>query len=170
MKLKMNQLLIVVLVTGFLFGIFYVRKMGIEGHVFDPIVIKLFQIHKLDNKKYLIYILKERVGTVLLVLFFSNVRWKQIYGGLLTFVLGIAGGSVITMAITQAGIRGVINCVLYLMPHVVFYGLVFGILLNYWTKSGRWSWIKTCGIIIFMLLGVLSEVYINPTLVKTVVP
>ena len=166
MKLKMDQLLILILVTGFFVGIFYINKMGISRKIFDDALVRTWVNHKTDYKEYLLYIIKERVGVLVLVLFLSNVRWKQVYGGVLSFVAATAGGAVFAMAIKQAGIRGGINCVVCLLPHSVFYTFVYLIFVNYWLKSGRWNWAKTAGVVVFMLLGILSEVYVNPSWIK----
>ena len=66
------------------------------------------------------------------------------------------------------GVKGIVLCMIGMMPHMIFYGLVFWILMAYWMndKAGRWGGSKTVGVLLFMILGIICEVYVNPFIIK----
>ena len=113
-------------------------------------------------------IIQERVGVLLLVIFLGQVYWKQIYGGLLTTVIGIFFGSLTITAISKMGFKGILFMVIGMFPHMCFYGMAYGILICYWLddKRGRWSKTKTVGVLAFLIAGIVSEVYVNSLLMK----
>ncbi len=166
MKLKRNQLLIIILVTGFLFGVLYVMKTKTYLYVFDESNLSFLKTYEIEQKEYLFYLLRERIGQLLLVTFLGYVKYTEIYGGILTLLGGICGGAVFAAAGIQMKLKGIVLCAVGLFPQILFYGLVFVILIDFWMGRKRWTWTKSLGVIIFMILGIASEAYINPFLLK----
>lgn len=168
MKIKRNQLLISLLATGFLIGIIYTSIVKPEVKIFNMEVLEYVKNFKIVCKEYLFFIMKERVGMLLLVIFVGQVYWKRIYACLLTVIVGILFGSIISMGGYSMGFKGIFLCVIGMFPHMIFYGMGYWILVCHWMGNGvgRWRKNKVLGILIFMCLGITAEVYMNPFLMK----
>lgn len=168
MKLKRNQLLIILLVTGFFIGSIYTSIEKPETEIFNIAVLENVRNFKIVYEQYLFYIAMERMGMLLLVIFVGQVYWKQIYAGLLTVIIGITFGSIISMAGYGMGFKGIVLCVIGMFPHMIFYGISYWILICHWMsgKVKRWRKSKVLGTLLFMSMGILSEVYVNPFLLK----
>ena len=168
MKIKRNQLLMMLLVTGFFIGILYVSAVKVESAIFENDILLDLKIYKLDYKKYLLYIVKERIGLLLLIIFLGQVHWRCVYAGILTVMIGVNLGSVACISFIGMGIKGLFLCIVGIVPYACCYGLVLNILIGYWfeDKARRWRASKTAGILFFLCLGILSEVYVSPFLMK----
>ena len=162
MKIKRNQLLISLLATGFLIGIIYTSIVKPEVKIFNMEVLEYVKNFKIVYDEYIVFIMKERVGMLLLVIFAGQVYWKRIYACLLTVIIGIVFGSIISMAGYSMSLKGVFLCVIGMFPHAIFYGISYWILVCHWmnNKVGHWRKSKVLGILIFMSLGILNEVYV----------
>ena len=152
------------LVTGFFVGIIYANRVKVETVIFNERVLACFKGYELD------YIIRERVGMLLLVVFLGQVQWKNIYGGLITTTIGVLFGSLVSMAICNMKLKGLLVVVIGLFPHAIFYGVAYMILICYWMdeKKGRWTGTKTLGLVLFMSLGILAEAYLNSFLFKAI--
>ena len=164
MKRKRNQLLIMIIVAGFFVGFYYAWEIKLK--VFDEITIKYWETYNLVYKDYFLYLARERMTWLLLIVFLGNVKYTHIYGGVVTFCIGICGGSLFMAAGMQLGIKGYLMCLIILFPHIVFYGMVYVILIKYWVWKTRWTKTKTLGTILLMGMGILCETYISPFLIK----
>ena len=154
------------LVAGFLIGILYTSVVKMESKIFEKDILINLKTYKLDYKNYLFYIVKERVGLLVLIIFLGQVYWKRVYAGILTAIIGTTLGSVVCMSFIGMGIKGIFLCTVGMIPHVYCYGLVLNILIGYWMNNniGRWQMSKTIGIVLFICLGIVSEVYVSPFL------
>ncbi len=154
------------LVTGFFVGVIYTYIVKPETKIFNIEVLSHVKKIQMDEKHYLFYISKERIGLLLLIIFLGQVHWKRVYAGILTVIIGMTLGSVMCISFIGMGIKGIFLCTVGMIPHVFCYGLVLYILLDYWfdEKIGRWRMSKTLGIVLFMCLGIVIEVYVSPFL------
>lgn len=171
MKIRRNQLLKLIIVVGFFIGIIIANKQRIQLYVFNEGVLKGFTLTEVECKTYLRYVIFNRVGVLVSVCFFSNVKWKYIYACMITLISSIMFGVVITAAFNQCGIKGSLFCLGAMFPHMVLYGLAYWIITMYWLyyPSIRWNAIKTVAVILFMIGGITSEVYLNVILLKWMV-
>lgn len=158
----------ILLVTGFFIGSIYTSVEKPKTEIFNMEVLEYVKNFKIDYEQYLFYIVMERISTLMLVLFAGQVYWKQIYAGLLTVIIGIIFGSIISMAGYGMGFKGILLCVIGLFPHMIFYGISYWILICHWIggKIKRWRKSKVLGVMFFMSVGILSEVYVNPFFLK----
>ncbi len=156
------------LVTGFFVGIIYTYVVGAKTKIFNMTALEYVKNLEIDKKRYLYHIIKERIGILLWFVFLGQVQWKRIYAGISTIIIGVALGSVICLSASEMGLKGIFLCMIGMMPHVIFYGLVFWILMSYWmdNKMGRWRGSKTAGILLFIALGIMCEVYVSPYIIK----
>ena len=156
------------LVTGFFVGILHVSVVKVESTIFDSDILLGLKTYKLDYKKYLFCIAKERIALLLLTIFLGQVHWKRVYAGILTVIIGVTLGSVMSLSFLKMRIKGLFLCIVGIVPYAWCYGLVLNILIGYWfdDKVGRWRASKTKGVLFFLCLGILSEVYVSSFLIK----
>lgn len=156
------------MVVGFLIGIIVTNEQGIQLYVFNEGVLKGFTLIEVECKTYLRYVIFDRLGILLIVLFLSNVRWKCIYANIITLTLSIMFGIVITASLKQCGIMGILLCLGAMFPHMIFYSLAYWIVIMYWLyyPNEQWNSLKTVAVILFMIGGISSEVYLNVHLLK----
>lgn len=179
---------ILVFVTGFFLGLvfFYFagKQLIIDSGLLSPQYMEALKIGIRNQSDYLFYIAGVRIKQWLFILFCSLSIWS---GYFLYAVLGISGfqfGILFFAAMYQYGIRGVFYCIFMLLPQGIFYVALVIIFLNkkyicdkkYYhnnidisgsTKGDCFKRIKKIFCIVVLLcLGILSESYINPLLMK----
>ena len=171
MKIRRNQLLKLIIVVGFFIGTITTNKQGIQLGVFNEGVLKSFTLTEVECKTYLRYVIFNRLGVLMGVLFLGNVKWKTIYANIITLISSVMFGIVITAAFNQCGIKGSLFCLGAMFPHMIFYSLAYWIVIMYWLyyPSEQWNSLKTVAVILFMIGGITSEVYLNVIVLKWMV-
>ena len=78
------------------------------------------------------------------------------------------GDILISSAAADQGIQGCLLCVTALLPQFLFYIPAFVVLLwySYSLPQARWNRQKTIFIALMMSLGIITELYVNPVLMK----
>lgn len=157
---------------GFLAGILYtnivsadyVATMGIFNEYFlnqyvqtEVVVPELFW-----------YILKVRVMPVLMMVMAGCLKIRKAVVVIFLAWTGFLSGILITSAVMKMGIRGVIFCMIALMPHFLFYIVAYLILMWYlfFYPAFRWNMPKTMALILLFGMGIALECYVNPILMK----
>ena len=90
--------------------------------------------------------------------------------GLFIIWTGFSFGLIITAAVLKLKLIGIIFCLASILPHFICYigGYLMLLLYNMLYPESRWNGTKTFSFIIFLLLGIISECYINPGLMDLV--
>lgn len=157
---------------GFLAGILYtnivsadyVATMGIFNEYFlnqyvqtEVVVPELFW-----------YILKVRVMPFLMMLMAGYLKIRKAVVVIFLAWTGFLSGILITSAVMKMGIRGIIFCMIALMPHFLFYIVAYLILMWYlfFYPAFRWNMPKTMALILLFGMGIALECYVNPILMK----
>lgn len=179
---------ILVFMTGFFLGLVFFYFAGIQL-IEDSGLLSMEHIEPLksfsmDYNGYLFYILEIRIKQFLFLVFCTLSIWA---GYFLYAVLGWSGfqlGVLFFAAMYQYGMRGVFYCIFMLIPHGIFYFLVFVKMLNKKLENDKKYYHKKVDIIdhrakriyenvkiyftilLLLCLGILSECYINPWLMK----
>lgn len=179
---------ILVFVTGFFLGLvffYFAGKQLIEDSgLLSKEYIEPLKNFSMNQKGYLFYIIGIRIRQFLFVLFCSLSIWA---GCFLYAVLGWGGfqlGILSFAAMYQYGMRGVFYCIFMLLPHGILYFLAFVKVLNRKLDSDKKYYHKNINInssrakklyenvkvifeiLLLLCLGILSESYINPWLMK----
>lgn len=174
--------------TGFLLGLvffYFAGKQLIEDTgVFSQANIESLKNFSMDESGYLLYIAGIRIEQCMFVLFCSLSIWA---GGVLYTALGWCGfqlGILVYIAMYQYGMRGLFYCIFMLMPQGIFYYLAFVQVMNKKFESDKKYYHKNINItrkretnisenvkvflitLLLLCLGILSESYINPWLMK----
>ena len=170
-----NQLLIYYLAVGFFVGILYEnivsRRYGLSIDIFQTYFLQQYKQTEIVAEKYLGYVLKARVVPLMGLCVLACVRWKKILAGVSVCWTGFLAGVMMVSAVMQLGAKGVLFCMVAMFPHIICYGLAYGILLSYFYRypKARWNYAKTVFVILVMFTGILLETYLNPLLMKLVI-
>ena len=155
-----NQLLIMILAVGFLIGILYENIAIRNGLGRIQIEMQAVQVEKL---KYLFYILKTRLLPFLLFGLLWNFRWRKAVLYVIIAWSGVILGRTIVSAVVQYGGKGLLLFAALIIPHYLFYFLAYGIVIVFLCGKRRTQWnrIKTIAVLCMFIAGVLSETYVN---------
>lgn len=170
-----NQLLIYYLAVGFFVGILYEnivsKRYGVSIDIFQTYFLQQYRQTEIVAEKYLGYVLKARVVPFMGLCVLACVRWKKILAGVSVCWTGFLAGVMLVSAVMQMGVKGVLFCMAAMFPHIICYGLAYGILLSYFYRypKARWNYAKTVFVVLVMFIGILVETYLNPLLMKLVI-
>lgn len=170
-----NQLLILLLVVGFIIGIIYENVVS-KNHIISTEIFstknlqRYLQIDVL-SEKFLWYVAKNRVLFLTISCLLGCLKWKKLYVSLCLLFASFFAGVFCVSSVLQLGFKGLLLCFSGMFPHVLFYGLSYGMLFVYWIHYPKrvWNHAKTLFVILSFLLGILLEVYVNPIIVKFVI-
>ena len=179
---------ILVFMTGFFLGLvfFYFtgKQLINDSELLSQEYMETLKNFTINQREYLFYIVEIRMKQILFVLLCSLSIWACCC---LYALLGFAGfqlGILFFAAMYQYGMLGLFYCIFMLLPHGIFYYLAFVQVLSRKMENSRNNPLKNMGMpcnkarkivenlkmILFVCvqlgLGILSESYINPWLMK----
>ena len=171
-----NQLFIIALTVGFFMGILYENlfagNQGTAPELFQKSTLQQYLQLEVVSHTYLWYVLKERMLFVGALYVIGFLKWKKAvtlgFLGLCGFLFGMLSVS----SVLNLGIGGLFLCILGLLPHGVFYGMGLVVLLYHWYRypNRKWNRMKLLFCFVVFILGILSEVYVNPWIMKWIIP
>ena len=170
-----NRLLMLCVGVGFLIGIIYENIVSGKQVVISELFLKSNLQRYLQTdiiiKKYLWYVVKERVFFLAIVCLLGCMRWKKVFVICLLSMFGFLGGILTVSAVIQLGMKGILFCLIGILPHGLFYGIGYSILINYWFRfpERQWNRTKMLFLVVMFLVGIIVETYVNPILVKWVI-
>lgn len=173
MKIQENKkVLVLCCMLGFLVGIIYANLVSkdyiVSSGIFSEYFLKQYSQTEIDTMEYLWYVVRVRITPVLLIAALGCTRLrKAVVGGALVWT-GFSGGMLMTAAVMKMGIKGVILCLIALLPHFLCYAAGYLILFWYlftYPKS-RWNIAKMVSMILFIFTGILLECYVNPVIME----
>jgi len=169
---NIKQVLSIFCGVGFVLGIVY----GNVAYLKNQEVFTLFQRETLErvitkeivSGEYFLYVLRMRLRMLLPCCMIGLVKWKKLFVNLFLLWTGFLFGIFLSNAIIAQAFVGIILCLVMLFPHILFYIWGYYLILgNYYRyPEQRWNVQKILICILFFLIGILSETYINPWLVK----
>ncbi|MGN1167689.1 MAG: stage II sporulation protein M [Lachnospiraceae bacterium] len=173
MKIRENKKLFVFYyMLGFFAGILYanfqskdyIASMGI----FNEYFLSQYGVADIDVVNYLWYVTKIRVTPVILLSALGSTRIRKAAVTVFLLWTGFSSGLLITSAVMKMGIKGILLCLIALVPHFAFY--IAGYLLLLWYlyfyPEIRWDTSKTAAFFLFLGLGILLECYVNPVIMQ----
>lgn len=170
-----NQLLIVFLVVGFLSGVIYenviTRNQVVTTELFLKSNLQRYLQTDVIAEKYVWYVIKERVIFLLIVCILSCVKWKKIFVTMCLALIGFFSGVFCVSAVLQLGMKGILLCIAGMFPHMLFYGLLYGMLFVHWFRfpERQWNRTKMLFVVVLFIIGFFLEVYVNPIIVKFII-
>lgn len=169
---KKGQLLVIVLVVGFLIGIIYENIMT-RNFEFTVEIFRAYHLEKHQNvsiisEEFFWYVAKIRFTMILIILVLGSLKWKKLFVASCIGYIGFLSGILAVAAILQMGIKGLLICVGGMMPHMLFYIPVYMVILCYLYEYPKrnWNWTKTIFTILAFFIGIVTEAYLNPVLMK----
>ena len=153
---------------GFLIGIIYVnflaKKYVAAPDLFSEYFLDQFRGVQIDEKEYLWYLLRIRCVPFFMLSGLALTKLKKVSAGLFLGWTGISVGVLVSLAASNLGMKGCLLCLIGVSPQFLFYIPAYFMILKYCYESedGRWNRQKT----IFVSLGIITELYVNPVLVK----
>ena len=124
-----NQLLMSLLVVGFLIGVIY-ENIASKNQV---VAIEIFSKSNLQRylqtdviaEKYFWYVIKVRGVSLILICVLSCVKWKKIFVALCLLLIGFFTGTFCVTSVLQLGIKGLLLCFAGLFPQMLFYAFLY---------------------------------------------
>lgn len=169
-KFHTGKRILTLFMPGFLFGIIYTnfiaRQYVAEPEVFSDYFLQQFLQTRIVAQEFIWYVLKVRAIPFAVLLGLAFTKMRKMTASLFAIWTGISGGILLSIAVTELGIRGSIFCLLGIFPQFLFYIPSFLIVLSYcWMyPKSRWSREKTIMSVDMLLSGMIMETYVNPFL------
>lgn len=170
-----NQLLIILLVVGFFIGVIYEnivsKSQGVSAELFLKSNLQRYLQIDVIAEKYFLYVIKDRVSSLLLIFVFSCVKWKKLFVSLCLTLIGFFTGTFCVASVLHLGIKGILLCISGLFPQMLFYGFMYGMLFTYWFHypARQWNRTKTLFVFLMFVVGLILEIYVNPLIVKYII-
>lgn len=170
-----NQLLIILLVVGFLIGVIYEnivsKSQVVTTEIFSKSNLQRYLQTDVIAEKYFWYVIKDRVFFLLLICVLSCVRWKKIFVSLCLILVGFFTGTFCVASVLHLGIKGILLCIAGLFPQMLFYGFLYVMLFIHWFHfpERQWNRTKMLFVLIMFIVGLILEIYVNPLVVKYVI-
>ena len=144
-----NQFFAMFLLGGFLIGILYANLISdryiMSGGIFDDGFLKQYAKTDIVAEEYLWYILRARLVPFCVICILGCMKWKKTVVGLCIGWTGFSGGVVAVSSVISLGMKGILLCIVGMLPQILFYGFAYVILLwyLYTYPNGRWNIKKT---------------------------
>lgn len=184
---------VLVFLTGFCLGMvfFYLSGMKLIGGQYFPSALSADSIAKLHDFDFykaglLEYVMYKRLGQLFFLLVCATSVLKSFFSYTILGWGGFEMGVMVFTLVYQYGLKGLLFSASLLVPHGIFFILVF-LLIFHKNQEGDEKTYHNCGVItenrshnkftkvkkaivIFTLwfTGILSEIYINPEIIKKI--
>lgn len=166
-----TALTLVGFLTGIIYGNVFAKEYILSMGIFDEYLLSQYSGLNVRIEEYIWYIIRVRIVPVIFLIFAGCTKYKKIASSVFIVWTGFSFGLILTSAIIRLQIKGIIVCLISILPHFICYiGGYLMLLIYYMTyPNSRWTTMKTFSFILFWLLGVISECYINPGLIELVI-
>ena len=173
-KFRTGHWFLLLFFAGFLTGIFFInygwRNYSSLTTVFSEEFLAELGTVKISFQKYIWYLLQTRLilcGVLILMMF---LRIRKITATVFIYWTGLSVGILFSEAVTQLGMKGSLLCVAGLLPQSLFYIPAVLVFLRYcWNyPQNQWNRQKTVFVSGLFALGILSETYLNPWVIRWV--
>lgn len=162
----------VLLVFGFVMGIIY-ENFAYKTYddsilLFEPYYLEGFLKNEYRISSLLWTVLKVRLWPFILLFVISCSKFSRWLVAALSVVGGYLLGVLATLAVIKQGLKGVLFYMAMLFPHFLLYGLAYCVAVCAMCveNEGRWNAQKILAIVLAFALGVLSEIYVMPFMLR----
>ncbi len=158
--------------AGFLIGILY-ANMAAKQYItstgfFSEYFLNQYLSIDVIAEEYIAYILQIRVLPIAVFVVIGQTKLRK--PSVICWLLwtGFSSGMLIVASIVQLGVKGVLLCLIGITPQFLFYILAYIVIMWYFYTYpvSTWNGGKTIFVVLTMALGILTEVYVNPILMK----
>lgn len=173
MKIQENRKYFVLFcMLGFMAGILYANVLSgdyiASMGIFSDFFLKQYCQTEVNISEFLWYILRVRAAPLIFLGITGCTRLRKPVVILFLTWTGFSCGMVMTAAVMQMGIKGIILCLVGLMPHVLFYvaGYVMLLWFLFCYPQIKWDFMKAVCFLLLIAVGIVLECYVNPALMK----
>ena len=170
-----NQILYIYVFIGFLIGIVYqnltAKSQGLSASIFSSSFLEIYTQTQIVVEEYVRYIMIARLIPMILLYVFGNSKWRKPIVGVLGVWTGFLSGVLIVSAVLQWGWKGIVFCLVALIPHGICYAMAYSIVASYLYKQykGTWNKEKTVFVILMMCVGIILEAYVGPSVIRVAI-
>lgn len=158
--------------AGFMAGILYANVLAgeylLNMGILDSYFLESYEKSEMDMRGYLCYLLYLRVPPVVVLGMTAATKFRK--AAALGFVLwtGFSGGLILTAAVMKMGVRGIALCLAGILPQAFFYVAAYLMFLwfLYFYPQVKWNLSKTVCFVLFLIVGILLEGYVNPAVMR----
>ncbi len=158
--------------AGFLAGILYANLVSKDyianTGILNDYFLEQYAQMDIDTAEFLWYAACIRLFPAFLLFALAGTKLRR--GAALACILwtGFSSGMLLTAAVMKLGVKGIILCLLGLVPHFICYAAGYLMLLSflYSYPKVRWNLSKTVCFALFMLAGLVLECYVNPAVMQ----
>lgn len=158
--------------AGFFVGILYANLMSRDYitsiGILDNFFLEQYVQVEIDTAEFLWYVAYIRSLPAVLLFAAGCTRLRK--GAALAYIswTGFSSGMILVAAVMKMGVKGIILCLISLIPQIFFYVAAYLMLLwfLYAYPNVRWNASKTVCFVLFLLVGIILEAYINPVILK----
>ena len=163
---------VILYMLGFLCGILYAhfiaRNYITMTGIFHEYFLNQYTQTKIVIEDYFLYLLQWRVLPFVAVALLGCTRLRKAAAVACLLWTGFSGGVLAVGAVLRMGAKGMLLCLAGIFPQLIFYIMSYAMLLWYLYKypESRWNSTKTVFVILMMGAGIITEMYLNPGLVR----
>ena len=149
--------------TGFLLGIcsanLWMKQYVLDIGILNQYFLEQYNQTDIVYEAYLWYLVKSRGTPFVLLLAAAGTRYRKTAVMLAAVWLGFCFGMVICTAIIKLGSKGI-------APQGIFYAMAGIVLFRYMLEYPmvRWDVGRSIRLGLFLMLGIITECYVNPVL------
>lgn len=157
---------------GFLCGILYAnliaQKYLTETGIFHTYFLSCYTRLKIEDADYLWYLLRWRILPFLILAMSCLTGLGKAAAVLCLLWTGFAAGILAVTGVLRMGGGGILLCLAGMLPQFLFYITGYAVLLWYLYAypETEWNPAKTVFVAVMMGAGILTEVYVNPGIMK----
>ena len=97
-----------------------------------------------------------------------NLGFRRLTAAGMLLWTGFAAGILSVAAVLRMGLCGMLLCIAGIFPQYIFYVPAYLLLIRYYYRypQSEWNGTKTGFTVMMIVVGILSEVYLNPGIVR----
>ncbi len=150
-------------------GLVQMQKEAQFSGIFSEYFLNQYASLRIDTGKLLGYVGRCRAGQYMLLICLGGLSAASAALGILLFGVGILLGTVLSISALRLGLKGILICAMGVVPQIFFYIPAFGWVFLWVRRGGnsrkKYLFLSLAGAL-FLLFGILTEVYVNPPLLQ----
>lgn len=158
---------------GILAGVVFVQaqKNSAFAGIFSEYFLNQYASLQIDYEKLFRYVGSCRLGQYALLVCCGGLAGAPLICGGVIWILGMTWGTVISISTLRLGLKGVLICVIGVIPQMFFYIPAFGWIFLWILKRGssrrKYLFLAAAGLF-FLFFGIVAEVYLNPRFLQQI--
>lgn len=167
-----NKVFSFVFFGGFLIGILYTNLFAIDyveiSNIFNKYYLEQFIHTNIEWNTLLIKVFTSRVIPIVLLLGIAFTKANKLATISMMMWYGFMWGIYLSLGILTQGIKGLLLCILGIVPQIFFYlpAYIMVLMFAYEFPKYRWNFSKTIALILCTICGIVLECKVNIIILK----